>query len=60
MIPLWILFALLLLGVAIGYAGVNDMLDNLRPGAYANLFSMALSLRAGLCDVIAIVAMAWY
>jgi hypothetical protein len=60
LVPLWGLLAILLFGVAIGYHGVNNMLDHLVPGPYASLFSIALYVRAAVWYIVALMAMAWY
>jgi hypothetical protein len=59
-VPQWLLVATLFTGVFIGYQGVNHMLDNLRPGPYAGLFSLALYIRVALWYVIAVSCVIWY
>jgi hypothetical protein len=59
-VPFWLLVGVLLMAVAIGYHGINNMLDHLLPGPYANLFTAALHVRVALWYVVALTCMAWY
>lgn len=59
-VPPWLLIAVLVAAVFIGYQGTNHMLDNLSPGPYANLFTTALHVRVVLWYVVALLCLAWY
>ena len=59
-VPMWLLAVILMVAVPIGYQGTSNMLDNLKLGPYADLFSAALYVRVALWFVIAVVCMAWY
>lgn len=59
-VPSWLLIAVLLVAVFVGYTGIHKMLDHLTPGPYANLFTTALHVRVVLWYVVALVCLAWY
>jgi hypothetical protein len=59
-LPGWFLVLVLSVAVIVGYQGVHHLLDNLRPGPFAQLFSLALYVRVGLWFLIALIALAWH
>lgn len=59
-VPPWLLITILLLAGAVGYRGASNLLDNLVPDPYANLFSAALHMRVALWYVIALTCLLWY
>jgi len=60
LIPNWLLVLMLLAAAVIGYTGTNNLLDNLKPGAYADTFGAVLYLRVFLWCAIAIACLVWY
>jgi hypothetical protein len=50
----------LIANAVVGYIGTNYLLDNLKEGPYADLFTTALCLRVALWPVISMASLVWY
>jgi hypothetical protein len=60
LVPNWFLSVVLVVAALIGYVGTNNLLDNLKEGAYSNTFTAALYIRVFLWYVLAVVCLVWY
>lgn len=59
-VPLWLLTAGLFASLILGQLGASYLLDNLKPGPYRNLLTVALYVRIGLWWVTALFCIVWY